>query len=150
MRYKLLDNERGVILTRTPESCADVLIFEFEDVPEGATAIFEQEKVKYFRELTEGSCKLPLRRLGDGTVNLTVAVLDGSADPTRWLCEAFRLRRLESGESLAFPDDGDLPAEVARLRVENSKMRRDIAELSKKYEDLSDKLERIMEGYDLT
>ena len=36
------------------------------------------------------------------------------------------------------------------LFVSEATVRRDLAELEKKYKDLSDRLERIMEGYDLT
>ena len=152
MRYKLLDNKNGVILSRSPEFCKDKLSFEFEDVPEGATAIFEyaESGIKYFREISNGTCELPLRRFDPGTLTLTVAVLDGSADPQRWLCEELSLRRLEDGTFLILPNDGDLPLAVAQLRAENSDLRRDLAELEKKYKDLSDRLERIMEGYDLT
>ena len=152
MRYKLIDKNRGVILSRSPVLCEDKLSFEFEDVPGGATAIIEYAEggIKYFREISCGKCELPLLRLDSGILALTVAVLDGSADPKRWLCEELRLRRLEDGTFLILPNDGDLPLAVAQLRAENSDLRRDIAELEKKYKDLSDRLERIMEGYDLT
>ena len=152
MRYKLIDHERGVILSRSPEFCEDKLFCEIEGAPDGATAIFEHRegRMKYFRELKSGACELPLGRFDSGTLTLTVAVLDGSADPKRWLCEELRLQRLGENTVLILPNDGDLPLAVAQLRAENSDLRRDLAELEKKYKDLSDRLERIMEGYDLT
>ena len=152
MRYKLLDNERGVIVTRSPEFLIDVLECEFEDVPKGATAIFEYEKgsVKYFREIEGETCELPLRRLESGKLTVTVAVLDGSSDPERWLCEELMLHKLEDGSFMILPNDGDLPSEVALLKTEVSNLRKKFADLEKKYDKLSDRLEQIMEGYNLT
>ena len=152
MRYKLLDNERGVIVSRTSEVCSDKLNVEFEDVPAGATAIFEhpEGRVKQFAEISSGTCFLPLDRFKDGRITLAVAILDGSADPQRWLCEEFLLKRLGDGSVLVSPNDGDLPLEVSLIKVELCEIRRELFNLAKKQSELSMKLESIMEGYDLT
>ena len=152
MIYKILDKSKGIILSRTAESCRDKVIIEFEDIPNGATAIFEhqQANIKYFCEIVSGKCELPLRRFIDGRITLTVAVLDGSADPQRWQCEGLVLQTLSDGNVLIYPDDGDLPLDVALLKSELCDLRRNFAELAQKFNVLSDKLEKIMEGYDLT
>lgn len=152
MRYKLIDRERGVILSRSPEFCEDKLFCEIEGAPDGATAIFEHRegRMKYFRELKSGACELPLGRFDSGTLTLTVAVLDGSADPKRWLCEELRLQRLGENTVLILPNDGDITAAITELRIENSELRRMFGDLCGKYAELSERLERIMEGYDLT
>lgn len=152
MIFKLLDNEKGVILSRSPELCVDCLVCEFENAPDGVTAIFEYAEggVKYFKELWAGKCELPLGRVGSGTLTLTAAILDGSADPKRWLCEEICVRKLQDGTFLILPNDGDIPLEITHLKIDICNIRGDLSLLAKKYNDLADRLERIMEGYDLT
>ena len=142
MKYKLIDKERGVILSRSPEFCEDKLLCEIEGVPEGATAIFEHKegRMKYFREIKSGLCDLPLRRFDSGSVSLTVAVLNGDTGSPRWQCEEMKLQRLDENNILVLPNDTDLPSVVSELTIELSEMRRTFADLCGKYAELSERL----------
>ena len=152
IKYNILDNEKGVLLTRTPDLCSATLTFEFNDVPAGATAIFEHSEtgIRYFRKISNGGCELLLESFESGKLSLTVIILDGSADPQRWLCEELFIRKLDDRTFLIYPNDGDISSKVALIMTETSNLRKDIEKLKKDYSDLSNRLERIMEGYDLT
>ena len=106
--------------------------------------------MKYFREIKSGLCDLPLRRFDSGSVSLTVAVLNGDTGSPRWQCEEMKLQRLDENNILVLPNDADLPSVVSELTIELSEMRCTFAELYDKYAELSERLNRIMEGYDLT
>lgn len=148
MVYKLLDNGSGVILTRQPANAESALFVHFMGVPANATAIFTLESGEtYYRDLSDDSCSLPAAKL-QGAIKVTVAVLD-KTPLRRWICEEFKADKLKEGTLIA-PNDMNLPQTVVELRLENEKLRSTCRNLEEMYKELSDKLEKIMEGYDFT
>lgn len=148
MVYKLLNNGSGVILTRQPEIAESALFVHFTGVPTNATAIFTLESGEsYYRPLSDASCSLPVANLR-GAIKVTVAVLD-KTPLRRWICEEFKADKLKEGTLIA-PNDMNLPQTVVDLRLENEDLRLTCRKLEEMYKEISDKLEKIMEGYDFT
>ena len=109
MEYKLLNSNNGVIMTRAPELIGDMLYISFTGAPDKATAIFERsDGESAYRALSDGLCGIESDWL-DGSMKVTVAVLDGSVRAQRWFCEGFYARHIkECGGVLVYPDDMDM------------------------------------------
>ncbi len=150
IEYKLLDNNTGVILTRQPETAAEELLLSFKGAPEEATAIIETGNGKvYYRKLMGTSCGIATHRFA-GDIKITVALLDGSARPRKWICEELKTERLDGGRILVCPNDMNLPDTVTALRIENGEIRQELKELRGELARLIQRLENLMEGYDIT
>lgn len=150
LKYRLLDNSVGVIITRQPIIIKDKLSVSFLDAPPNATAIFENEHgATFYRELIDKNCSIDLSKI-IGRVRVTVAILNDLKTCLRWACEDFVLSNLENGEVLVCPNDMDLPQKVTTLMIENAEIRRANMLLNEKLRELDAKFARIMEGYDLT
>ncbi len=132
---KLLNNGRGVIVSRQPKLLNSDEEFFFEGAPEGATAIFSSGENHYYRKLNNGCCVLPHTALG-GVFGIVVAVMDGKVGSPRFVCEEIKTERLTDGSILMLPNDGELPGLVAELQVENHELREKNGELGKKVETL--------------
>ena len=148
IEYKVLNNGEAVLLTRQPALIDGELIFTFTKVPVGVTAIFASADLTLYRELEDGKCSV-LSDLLCGTVSVTLAILDGSARPHKWVCEGIIFDKLNNGYTLIYPDDANLPQRVADLKLENDKIRETQDQLEKKLKLLDEKLVNILEGYDL-
>lgn len=150
MEYKLLNGNGGVILTRTPELIGDMVYISFTGAPDKATAIFERsDGESAYRALSDGLCGIESEWL-DGSIKVTVAVLDGSVRAQRWFCESFCAKRLSgSGAVLIYPDDMDMQRKIAKLQEEVSDLTTANKELSDKYTELETKLNKLLEGYDI-
>jgi hypothetical protein len=151
IEYKLLDNQKGVILTRQPLIAEDELYFSFEGaLHDDATAIFEIKNGDcYYRSLSNGRCSLSLSNIC-GEVKVTVALLNGETPPRRWLCEEFKADKQRNGGTLISPNDMNLPQTVVALQLENQEIRQSFTKMEKQYDELRTTLEKIMEGYDFT
>ena len=151
MEYKLFD-EKGVILTRQPTivEAEDEMIVFFFDAPANATAIFETaDGREYYRILSEGLCSISIAKIF-GEIKVTVAVMGGDAPSVRWLCEEINIKLLEDGKVLISPNDMNLPQKVVDLQLENQEIKEMYRKLEARYEELNGKLDKIMEGYDVT
>lgn len=149
--YRLLTNSTGVLFARGVQLVRDALFVRFENAPENATAIFECDGKECYRVLSEqeqSDCVIPADFL-NGTVKVTLAVLDGSARPKKWICEALTAERQEDGSVFVAPDDTNLPQKVADLQMENDALRGRVDELAKSLEDLDTRIQTMLEGYDL-
>lgn len=150
MEYKLLNGNNGVIMTRTPEIVSDMLYISFAGALNKATAIFERDDGESaYRALSGGLCGIESDWL-DGSIKVTVAVLDGSMRSQRWFCEGFCAKRLtDCGAVLIYPDDMDMQKKIAKLQEEVSDLTAAKNELSDKYSELETKLNKLLEGYDI-
>ncbi len=147
MEYKILDNGTAVVLTRQPEMVYDELYIDFSGAPSGATAIFESGGSLY-RLLNGVTCSVPVDKL-NGVVKVTVALLDGSARPRKWTCEELLAEKQKNGGTLISPNDMNLPQRFVELKLENESIRQTNDRISMRLKKLEDKLERLLEGYDL-
>lgn len=150
MEYKLLNSNNGVIMTRAPELIGDMLYISFTGAPDKATAIFERsDGESAYRALSDGLCGIKSDWL-DGSIKVTVAVLDGSVRAQRWFCEGFCAKRLtDCGAVIIYPDDMDMQKKIAKLQEEVSDLTAAKNELSDKYSELEAKLNKLLEGYDI-
>ncbi len=149
IEYKLLNNGKGVILTRQPILVRGSLTIEFKGAPIGSTAIFALfDGTSCYRTIAEdGTCSIPVSSL-EGEARVTVAQLDESADAT-WRCEGLKVQPCANGMLVA-PNDGDLPQRVVDIAVELHEVRAYVNLLDGRLSALADKLSNMMEGYDLT
>lgn len=148
MEYKLLNDGQGVILTRQVCAVNGDLSVKFNGAPYGAVALLSSEEGKCLRTLYRGECLVP-QRIISGTVEVSVVAYDGTVNPKSWKCESLSATRLENGELLIAPEDGNLSLEVANLKLSNHSLREDLSALEKKFDKLSEKFTSMMEGYDL-
>lgn len=148
MKYKLLYDGKGVILSRQPMIVDGDVEVKFDGAPDGAVALFVCGKDKRFRTIESGVCTLPKDMLS-GSIEVSVINYDGTVNPHRWTCEGLFADTLKSGEIIISPDDNNLPAEVAGLKIANHKLNDQLAELERKFKILSEKFTSMMEGYDL-
>lgn len=155
MKYRLLDNNTGVILTRsaeiaTPPVCVgDGCFIVFEGAPDGSVAVFTWKGYTFYRDLVGGKCAFP-KAIDGGDVDVTVALISADGKTRRWECEGMIARRTADGNIIIAPNDANLPGEIARLRIENEQLRDEQARLNERLLELDKKLTRIMEGYNIT
>lgn len=148
MEYRLLDNGKGVMLTRQPEFISGDLYITFADAPAGATVIFENgKKDSIYRTLSDGVCSVPEAFL-TGDVRVVVTLLDGTANAPKWTCEGIKTSQTKGG-LLVCPNDGDIPRQIAEIQIAQQEIRNDIKTLSDKYSGLETKLNKLLEGYDV-
>ena len=149
MKYKILDNGTAVVLTRQPELVYNDLYVYFSGAPSGATAIFESGDNSMYRLLHDEACFVPVDKL-NSVVKVTVALLDGSARPRKWACEELLADKQQSGGTLVSPNDMNLPQRFVGLILENEGIRHTQERLEGRVKELEDRLEKLLEGYDLT
>ena len=146
MRVKLLDNGTGVIITRQPFITHEDEVIEFEGHPEKSVVIYERGVTQYYRKIRNGKAELPFAIL-DGVIKISVAVI--SASGVKWTCEEIIADVLENGGVLIAPNDMNLPQAVVDLKLENEALRKENAEIRRILKEFEDKLQGILEGYDL-
>ena len=147
--YRILDNATAVIITRQPVALYEELRVTFAGAPEGATAILESGGDSFYRVLDEESCSVPVDKL-NGVVKVTVALLDGSTRSRKWVCEELLAEKLKDGGTLVFPNDMNLPQRFIELKLENESIRQTNERIEARLGELENRLERLLEGYDLT
>ncbi len=149
MEYKLLDNGKGFILTRQPEIVQRHLFITFSGAPENATAIFEKaDGDSLYRQLQDNTCGLPAHFL-DGNIKVSVTVLDGSKNAPQWRCEEIKALKQTNGV-LVCPNDMNIPAQMVEIQLEQQTIKEELVKLTDNYSELNKKLEKLLEGYDIT
>lgn len=148
MEYRLLDNSKGILLTRQPEFVSDELYITFTGAPEGATAIIVNgQEDSLYREIKDSVCGVPAAFL-TGDVSIVVTLLDGTANAPKWACEGIKASRTKGGLYVC-PNDGDIPRQIAEIQLEMQEIRNNIKSLFDKNSELETKLNRLLEGYDV-
>lgn len=146
MKIKLLDNGTGVIITRQPFITHDDEIVFFEGAPENAVVIYERDATQFYRDIKDCKAELPFAIL-EGVIKISVVVI--SAHSIKWTCEELFANVLESGGVLIAPNDMNLPQQVVDLKLENEALKKENAEIRRIIKEIEDKLQGILEGYDL-
>lgn len=149
MEYKLLKKNRGVILTRQPELIKDELLITFAGAPDKATAIFDNGNGdSLYRLLEDGSCAVPATFL-TGETRVTVTLLNGAANAPKWACEGIKGTETKGGVFVC-PNDMDVPSKITDVLIAQDEITDQMSELMKKYSELEIKLNKLLEGYDIT
>lgn len=154
MEYKLLDDNTGIILTRNPEKVSKNLFITFTGAPADATVIFEnREGDSLYRKLEDNMCAVPTRFLCpilEDAIKVTVCILDG-VSKDRWKCEEIKTGLLVStNEVLVQPNDMNIPQQMIDLKLELQEMKTKQKEQQEEISELNNKLNRLLEGYDIT
>lgn len=155
MEYKLLDSKKGFILTREPEIIDKNLYITFTGAPENATVIFES-KIKgdtLYRELLDGMCCVPARFLCpilEDVIKVTVVVLDGKSNE-KWQCEEMKTgKNISNNTIIVKPNDMNIPLQIVEVLLEQQKIKDDMKQLTDNFSELNQKLDKLLEGYDIT
>ena len=146
---RLLDNNTGVITTRTPVVTDKQVELSFIGYPENALVVFMFENGReVYRELIDGSCLMDFS-YRNGIIKVAVVVNDGTTSSSRWICEQLQFYQIPNGEFIVCPNDTNLPLEFTKLKIENEQLRLDNKKLHKRLDEFDARLNKIMEGYDL-
>ena len=149
MEYRLLCDKTGVILTREPEIVSDELLIAFSGALDGYTAIFERDDGdSMYRQIKDENCSVSAAFLR-GSIKVTVANLDGSVKPKKWLCEGIKAVRLKNVGVLISPDDANLQNKVVKLQIGYAELKGKSDKQEQKISELETKLNKLLEGYDI-
>ena len=149
MEYTCLKKVRkGFVLTRKPEMVDKELIISFSGAPSGATAIFENaDGNSLYRLPADKTCSVPADFLVNGEIKVTVALLNGKADAKKFICEPICVER-KNGVILVYPNWLDIPMQIIEIFGEIQKIKNEMATLSRNYNDLNKKVDKLLDGYD--
>lgn len=151
MEIKLLNNNTGIILTRDAEMITGALYITFKNVPRNATVIFQNETDSLYREIIDNTCEVPLSfLLKSEIISTTVTILNGSKNVPTWHCERMIVTKCELDTVLIRPDDTDISSKWANTQDELNTIRENYKNLSEKYSELATKLNKLLDGYDIT
>ncbi len=150
MEYRLLCDNTGVILTRQAELISGELLIQFTGAPEGSTAIFERDDGhSLYRPINDENCSVDEDFL-HGTIKVTVVVLNGSVKPPKWLCEGIRAIGVKNAGVIISPDDVNLQEKLIKLQMNYADVSVKADKNEREIKELREKLEKLLEGYDIT
>ena len=113
LRYKVLQNGAGVLLTRTPRGLGASVRFRMEGAQEGDRLVLTRADEKIiFRALDNGECMVSSALL-NGTVRVTLLRKGGAVVE----CEPIFCEDVD-GVRLLVPADMDLPGRVVQLELQ--------------------------------
>jgi len=73
-----------------------------------------------------------------------------TVSPEKWACEGLKITKQKKGGVLVSPNDMNIPEQMVELQIELQEMRRKDKEQSEKISELNKKIEKLLEGYDIT
>ena len=85
----------------------------------------------------------------DGNIKVSVTVLDGNSNAPKWRCEEIKASKQQGGV-LVCPNDMNIPMQMVEIQLEQQKIKGEIEKLAENYSELNKKLEKLLEGYDIT
>ncbi|MBR2388110.1 MAG: hypothetical protein IKB02_09980 [Clostridia bacterium] len=148
--YKLLDNNKGIILKRNLVVADREIKLSVDNAPSSSLAVFEFDNGREsYKPVPEGECSLTLPATGKGRIKVAIIINNGMVNPRRWLCEGLQYCHTSSGDLIVYPDDSNVPQEITDLKIENEKLREENIKLHKRIDEIDTRLKKIMEGYDL-
>ena len=150
IRFRLMDNGTGIILTRQPFLSEEAVFVVFSGAPQGSVAVFDTERgAQFYRTLgKDGGCNIDPQKI-IGSTRVSVIAKQGHPESKGWTCERLRISLEKDRLCLICPDDMNASLEIAILRLENGTIRKKIEETNKKLELLEMRVTQLMEGYDI-
>ena len=147
MTYALFDNMTGAVVDRTPVVIEEKIALQFNGAPKKATAFIKADNGDtFYRDLNEdGTCEIPVR---EGVLRVYVKTF-GTSFRT-WKCEELAVSRVDSDRYLLSPNDTNLPVEFVRLKQENQEIREKQKELEKQIAETNVRIDKMLEGWDIT
>lgn len=150
IRYRFFGAGMTTITTRQPViiPSAEKLCLCFDGKPEEATtAILQAGAHEMYLTLTDACAVLQAGRLS-GNIKVTLAAIDSSARPQVWKCEEISTTPCEGGILIA-PNDMNMPERFTELKKENEEIRAELGKVKAEISALQNRIERMLEGYDL-
>ena len=150
MQYKIFKASRkGLILTRNIEEVKEDLFVQFLGAPDGATAIFTDDKnASTYKTLDDKkSCVLP-KSLLQSPLKVIVTVIGAAKVEPIYLCETIVPKTI-GGVLVVMPEEIDFGTELRKVYEIMQKLSDKYDELEKDHKALLDRFEKIMEGYDI-
>jgi hypothetical protein len=150
MQYKIFKASRkGLILTRNIEEVKEDLTVQFLGAPDGATAIFTDDKNgSVYKTLDDKkSCVLP-KNILQSPLKVVVTVIGGTKVEPIYSCETI-VPKVVGNTLVVMPEEIDSGTELRKVYDTMQKLSDKYDKLEKKYNALSERLESLMEGYDL-
>ena len=148
MKYRLLDNQSGVVVGRNPVLLKEKLFLSFQNAQGKLTALIQSQGESFYRELKNCVCEVNADKL-QGVVKVTLFDASSTLLQRRWVCEELYVDHTEGGVWV-YPNDANLPQIVADLRLENENLRLETEALRSSIDELNERFERLVEGYDIT
>ncbi len=146
MKYRLLNNKKGVLLTRAPEEIGEHLRLTFEGPDEKMQAVINTGDRVIYRDLHGGECEIHRDLIEEGRMLLSVRERETSSTPV--VCD--RLFIIRTGDVLiVMGDELEREAIIAGLRIENDELNTRLADAEEKIKQLTERLEEIYDGYEL-
>lgn len=150
MKYQLLNDNTGVIITRKPflTSSAEEITITFENAPNFATVIFTDEKGKtFYRSLKNCSCQITTDLFSEGAITVLITVPNGQVSPPKWICEGLLCQK--KGKTVVIsPNEAELSSIVANLKIEVSNLKALVEKQQNNLTQLDGKVSAIADGYD--
>lgn len=150
MQYKIFKAIRkGLIITRNIKEVKDELVIQFIGAPDGATAIFTDDKnVSTYKTLDEKkSCVLP-KHLLQSPLKVIVTVIGGTKVEPIYMCETIVPKTI-GNVLVVMPEEIDFGTELRKVYEIVQKLSDKCDNLERENKSLSERLENLMEGYDL-
>ena len=147
MKYALFDTMQGTVVDRTPEEVTDEILLEFEDVPDGCSAMVSAESgYSYYRKIDEdGKCVLPVMY---GTLGVKVKRFGAKIDT--WDCEGFKVIGMGGGRAIMYPANQNIHEELIRVLRENQQIRNEQKRLEGEILATNERLNKAFEGWGIT
>lgn len=147
MRYTLFDTMSGAITDRKPiVTQTGTFQIDVHGAPSGSKLLVRNENGDtYYRDVNDGVCVLPVV-LGV----LEVWVKHFGERVITWRCEPLCATDIGDGRVLVLPHDTNIPAEMATVREELQRTRDDFKRLLAAYEELDERINKMLEGWHIT
>lgn len=137
LKYKLLGNQKGVLLDRIPE-LTEELIIHFENAPKDSTAIILNEQGQsVYRKLSDNSCNVDMNKF-NGVVRITVFSTVESLKSIKWKCDEIIVKKTSEKTFLVYPNDINLMQLIAQMRMEIQELK----EFSDGFKTMMDELKK--------
>lgn len=146
MTWRILRNGTAVISERNVRPIVAETILKFIGATEGDTLILKRDDgTKHFSPIEDGIAIVRGAYLSGGErFKVRVSKLQGDGAIT---CEGIKKVTHEDKPFIA-PDDNNIPAEIARLRIENDEIRQTNKDILRTLDSLLRRVEEF-EGFDI-
>ena len=146
MKYRVLNNGRGVLLSEEPQKITEALKLEFDGDTIGVFAVLNTGERVIYREVRDGSCVIERGLLEEGALKLSLTKQGELSLEVR--CDALQVVKTSECD-VVFPDVTDGALLARELRIENDEIRDAIGKADERIGELERKFAEVYEGYDL-
>ena len=144
MKYVLLSNKKGVLLTRAPENLTSGLVLEFVGYAPGQHAVINVGEKVIYRDITEGSCFVESFLIQAGIIYISVKSENGDTIK----CDSLTIFKDETS-LYAIMNTDERDAELPNVRAELAALDTTMNEVKSLVEKLRKRLSDIYDGVDI-